>query len=166
MVRRYAQDTSVSYYKSREKIAALLENWGATGVQWTDEWGETPQFTCRFLWKFKDEDGSEHPLMAKFVLKCNDEILLSRSVDGRSGQVSENKYEKEKKQWVNRTHRLLLLLLTAMFNAIDEGLYSPEELFATFVEHQSGMTIGELLTKNFALLPMLDSSKLLTGPKV
>jgi len=162
--RRYAQDTTVSYHRSREQIGKLLEDWGAEGIQWTDEWKPSAKFTCKFLWTFEDDKGNSHPLMAKFVLACDEEHLQEISEDLRSGGVSETKYAKNRKQWVNRTHRLLLLLLKAMFNAIDEGLYTPEELFASFVEHKSGMTVGELFAKQIATLSTTAMPKLLAGP--
>ena len=164
MPRRYAQGTSVNYHRSREQIGRLLENWGAEGVQWTDEWKPVPKFTCKFLWKFEDDNGNEHPLIAKFSLVCDDELLRERSEDLRTGGINQNKYEKNRKQWVNETHRLLLLLLKAMFNAIEAGLYSPEEMFAPFVEHQSGMTIGELFAAKIAQLPTQTMPKLLAAP--
>ena len=164
MPRRYAQGTQVNYHRSRDQIGKLLEAWGAEGVQWTDEWKPEPKFTCKFLWKFEDEDGREHPLMAKFVLRCDDELLRQRSEDLRTGGLNENKYARNRKQWVNETHRLLLLLLKAIFNAIEAGLYTPEELFASFIEHQSGMTIGELFASQIAKLPMTTMPKLLATP--
>jgi len=165
MTRRYAQGTTVNYHRSREQIGRLLEDWGAEGVQWTDEWKPEPRFTCKFLWKFEDQDGNEHPLVARFTLRCDDELLKERSEDLRTGGLNQNKYEKNRKQWVNETHRLLLLLLKAMFNAIEAGLYSPEEIFAPFVEHQSGVTIGELFASKIAQLPTQAMPKLLAAPK-
>jgi hypothetical protein len=163
--RRCAQDAKVNYHRSREQIARLLEDWGATGVQWTDEWKPEPLFVCRFQWTFEDAEGAEHPLMAKFVLNCDDEHLREISEDLRTGGLSESKYANNRKQWVNRTHRLLLLLLKAMFNAIDEGLWTPEELFATFVEHQNGMTVGQMLAANVSKLSTSSAQKLLSGSK-
>jgi len=58
-----------------------------------------------------------------------------------------------------------LLLLKAMFNAIEAGLYSPEEMFSPFVEHNSGMTIGELFAAKIAELPTQAMPKLLAGLK-
>jgi len=163
--RSFAQGTSVSYHRSREQIGRLLEDWGAEGVQWTDEWKPEPKFTCKFLWAFTSAEGNEHVLMAKFVLRCDDDLLRRRSIDGRTNTLSENKYMQNKKQWVNCTHRLLLILLKSMFNMIDEGVYSAEELFAAFVEHESGMTVGELFAKQIAVLPTLSLPKLLKGAK-
>jgi len=161
--RRYAQGTSVNYHRSREQISKLLENWGAEGVQWTDEWKPKPRFTCRFSWTFTDDDGEEHALMAKFPLVCDEELLLERSVDGRSGNLSETKLEKNRKQWVNEAHRLLLLLLKAIFNAIEAGIYEPEVIFSSFVEHNSGVTVGELFAKQLAALPTQTMPKLLAA---
>lgn len=163
--RRYAQGTAVNYHRSRQQIGKLLEDWGATGVQWTDEWKPEPKFTCRFLWEFEDDKGEKHPLMAKFELRCDDELMRERSIDGRTGEISERKYENNRQQWVNETHRLLLLLLKAIFNAIEAGLYSPEELFASFVEHQSGYTVGEIFAKQIAKLQTSSMTKLLEAPK-
>lgn len=163
MRRRYAQDTGVSYHRSREQIGKLLEDWGAEGVQWTDEWKPEPKFTCKFLWNFKDKKDNDHPLMAKFVLKCDDELLQDRSIDGRSGELSEKKYAQNRKQWVNRAHRLLLIILKALFNAIDEGIYTPEVLFASFVEHSSGVTVGELFAEQITKLSTMAMPKLLAG---
>lgn len=163
--RRYAQDTGVSYHRSREQIARLLEDWGAQGVQWTDELRPERRFICKFVWTFEDDKGNEHPLTAKFVMVCDNDLLAERSIDGRTGEISLNKLDKNQKQWANRTHRLLLLMLKAMFNAIDEGLYSPEELFASFVEHESGVTVGELFAQKIASLASSTMPKLLTGPK-
>jgi hypothetical protein len=164
MRRRYAQGTTVSLAKSREQIGKLLENWGALGVQWTDEWYPVPRFACRFIWNHEHpETGVVHSLAARFMLVCDNELLRERSIDGRTGEVSENKYEKVRKQWVNEAHRLLLLFLKAAFNAIEAGLIAAEQIFMPFIEHASGQTIGQLFAAKLDLLPTNDAVKLLSS---
>jgi len=152
-MKRYAEGTRVGYDKSRLQIGKLLEGWGATGIQWTDEWKPIARFTCRFMWKI-DVNEEKRDLIAKFVLVADQDVLKKRSIDGRSGKISEAKYQKNRSLWVSETHRLLLLYLKAALNAIESGLVAAEEVFMPFVEHkESGMTIGKLFASKIQYLP-------------
>jgi hypothetical protein len=48
-VRRFAEDTSVPISRSRGAIDQLLREWGATGLQWTDEY-DRDLVSLRFSW--------------------------------------------------------------------------------------------------------------------
>jgi hypothetical protein len=157
ILRRYAQGTSVGVSRSRDQIDRILRDWGAQGVQWTDEFVPERRVLLRFIWKYEDTQ-----LTARFVLRCDLDLISSNSIDGRTGKLSDAKYDKNLSEWSNESHRLLLLFLKGAMYAIDAGLIKAEQLFMPFFEDKDGNTVGEILMSRLSELPKLSTMKMLT----
>ena len=155
-MRRYAQGTKVGTSRSRGQIDSLLRNFGASGVQWTDEWVPNRIATICFVWKFKETD-----LMARIRLVCDRKAIGSNAIDQRTGRVSENKLERLLTSWDAEAHRLLLLFLKGAFFAIDAGLISAEQIFFPFFVDRNGSTVWEVVGKRLTELPNMGAGKLL-----
>lgn len=149
-MRKYAEDTAVPASKSRGEIDQLLRAWGATGIQWSDDF-QTDRVTLRFIWP-----RGEQRFVARFGLQLPGRAQLEpEALDGRTGRVSEKKLAALLEGRGRREHRTLLLWLKAALNAVDMGLVSAEALFLPFLEGNDGRTFAE------AAVPQL--GRLLTG---
>lgn len=156
MPRKYATDTVVAVSKSRGEIDNLLRDWGANGVQWTDEWDEA-KVTLRFQWPHGD-----HVFSARMVIRVpSEEELEPLAIDGRSGDVSENKMAKLLAARGKQEHRLLLLLIKATLNAVDAGVITDVEAFLPYLEGKDGRTVGEVGSERLGLLAQGSALKLL-----
>ena len=105
-MRRYAEGTRVGISRSRDQIGNLLRTWGAAGVQWTDEYAPDIKVTLRFKWKFEETE-----LLARFTMVCDIKHIEEDSIDGRTGGLSEAKFDKNMAAWQGEAHRLLFLFL-------------------------------------------------------
>jgi hypothetical protein len=115
----------------------------------------------RFVWMY---EGTR--LTARFVLRCDRKKLEEDAIDGRTGEVSENKLQKLLDAWGGEAHRLLLLFLKGAMFSIEAGLIKAEQIFMPFFEDQDGNVVGELLIQRLKDLPRLSTMKLLpTGSK-
>jgi len=155
-MRKYASGTKVSVGKSRGHIDGLLRDFGAQGVQWTNEWTPKQRVTVKFIWDYKGVN-----LVARIRVTCNKKELEKDAVDGRSGKPSKGKLDKLLENWESEAHRLLLLFLKGAFFAIDGGIISAEQIFLPFFEDQSGNTVWEIMHPNLTSLPMANAAKLL-----
>jgi hypothetical protein len=147
-MRRFAEDTSVPIARTRSEIDKLLRDWGALGIQWTDDW-QHDQITVRFGWK--DKAGQQY--MARFSIKLpGREALSKHAVDGRSGVVSERKLAALMDARGKQEHRLLLFWLKAALNAVEAGIIPAEAIFLPFLEGQDGQTVAEVCIPRMARL--------------
>jgi hypothetical protein len=138
-VRRFASDTAVPIGRSRGEIDKLLRDWGASAIQWSDEY-DLDRVTLRFIWT---SHGTR--FMARFTLKLRTRKELEpAALDGRTGQVSEGKIQRLLNDRGKQEHRVLLLWIKAALNAVDLGIVSAEELFLPFLEGADGKTVGEV----------------------
>jgi len=135
--------------KSRGEIEGLLRRWGASQMQWSDDF-EGGQVMLRFFWRHDDQEYT-----ARFMLSLGtaDEIRETCK-DGRSNRFSQSKFDKAMERRGMVEHRELALLLKAIFVAVDRGIISAEQVFLPFLEGADGVTVSE------RVLPVL--SKLLT----
>jgi hypothetical protein len=144
--------------RSRDQIVQLLRDWGAVGVQWTDEW-ESNQVILRFKWV-----NGEAGYMARFNLHLpTREELEERDdmIDQRTGRPSESRVAKAMARRGEQEHRVLLLLLKAAFNAVEIGLLDAEQIFLPFFEGRDGSTVWEAAKENLPALGTGSAVKLL-----
>lgn len=155
-MRKYAVGTSVSVSRSREQIEALLREFGASGIQWSDEFAPERKVMIRFIW---EHEGSQ--LMARHILRCDYSKIERDSIDGRTGRPSERKKEKILAGWASEVHRLLLLFLKGSLYAIQGGIIKPEQVFMAMLEDETGQTIGEIMASKLKNLPHMSAVKFL-----
>lgn len=155
-MRRYAQGTAVGIQRSRSEIDKLLRNWGAEGAQWTDEFIGPVSHSLRFRWKYKGVT-----LTAKFTMTMNRERLEKEAYDGRTKKFSQVKLDKAVAVWSRVSHRTLVLMLKAIFNAVDLGIIQMESVFMPFLEDRHGNVLGEIVVDNLVRLPNMNVRGLL-----
>jgi hypothetical protein len=142
---RYARETGVSVSRSREEIERTLRNFGADQLQWSDDF-KNGRVRLRFAWTH-----DQHTYLARFDLQLpTDDQLRKHSLDGRSGEFSQRKYDEAKRRYGMVEHRDLALFLKAAFVAVEAHIIAPEQIFLAFLEGQDGTTVAE------ALVPRLD----------
>jgi len=154
----YAKGTQVPVSKSRGQIDKLLRDWGAQGVQWTDEWGDSPKVTLRFIWDYK-----ETPLSARFTLEMDDEAIREESCHLGTGQFLESKYERLRTAWAAEAHRLLFQFLKMALHAVEAGLIPAETIFMPWFEDQSGRTVADVLMPRLEELSRTSATRLLVS---
>lgn len=161
-MRRYAEDTSVPISNSRGEIDGLLRNWGAQGIQWTDDW-ERSRVMVRFTWPHQ---GSLY--MARFVVQLPTRKQLEpEALDRRSAAkgVSEVKLEKLYQAKGRHRHRVLALWLKAALNAVDSGIVDAATIFLPFLEDKHGKTVAEIAGPKLELLLAGSAERLLGDGK-
>lgn len=137
-MRRYAQDTAVPISRSRGEIDKLLRAWGATGIQWTDQF-EHDLVTLRFIWPH-----GESRFTARFNLKLpTAKSFEGDAMDKRNGKLLPQKLQKLLDGRGKHEHRVLTLWIKAALNAVDAGIVEPEVLFLPFIENKAGKTVAE-----------------------
>jgi hypothetical protein len=60
-----------------------------------------------------------------------------------------------------REHRLLLIMLKGLLNAVDAGVISDIDAFLPYLEGNDGRTVGEVATENLPKLATGSASRLL-----
>lgn len=156
MPRKFAQDTKVPISKTRGEIDRLLRQWKASGVQWTDEW-DADRVTLRFEWA---HDSNNFRARISIGLPGREDFA-DEAIDRRSGDLSEAKMEKLLEGRGKQEHRLLLLMLKSLLNAVEAGVISDVEAFLPYLEGQDGKTVGEVGMENILKLTTGSASKLL-----
>lgn len=156
MPRKFAQDTTVPISKTRGEIDKLLRDWGATGVQWTDEWDEN-RVTLRFQWP---HEGNVFRARMQILLPGR-ESFEAEAIDRRTGQVSESRMEKFLSNRGKQEHRLLLLMIKSTLNAVEAGVITDIEAFLPYLEGNDGKTVGEVASANLLKLATGSASRLL-----
>jgi hypothetical protein len=162
-MRRYAEDTSVPVARSRGEIDSLLRDWGAVGIQWTDEFDQD-RVTLRFVWPHDDVRYT-----ARVSVKLPSRASLEeQAIDGRSTwrkEVSKTKLAALMEARGRREHRLLLLWLKAALNAVDAQVVAAEEVFLPFLEGADGRTVGEVAVPKMHTLLRVSADRLLSAPR-
>jgi hypothetical protein len=132
-VRRYAEDTSVPVAKSRGEIDKILREWGAQGVQWTDDWARD-LVQLRFLWT---AGGSQYLARFDVQLPKHAEVQAAHpNAPARAQTILE--------QGQRSAHRVLALWLKAAFNAVAAGIVDAETIFLPFLQGQDGATVAQV----------------------
>lgn len=144
-MRRYANETVIPISRSRGEIEKLLRVWGASQMQWSDDF-DGGRGMLRFLWQ---RDGV--PYMARFEIHVPTSAQLREEcLDGRSGRFSQAKYDRAMERRGMAEHRDLALLLKAIFVAVDAGLITAEQVFLPFLEGNDGRTVSECILPQMA----------------
>lgn len=139
-MRRFADDTAVPVSRSRGEIDRLLREWGARGLQWTDDW-EHGRVALKFLWRAGD--GKDYLARFSVALPTDDELREEARHGGR-GKFLPGKFERLAEGRGRQEHRLLGLWLKAALNAVESGIVSAETLFLPFLEDRQGRTVAEI----------------------
>lgn len=159
MTRRYAEDTSVPVSRSRGEIDTLLRTWGAQGIQWTDDF-QRERVLLRFAWT-----RGEQRYMARFALNVEPEAKVRERCTYRQGfsepKLAEAKYRDAMAKRGAPEHRLLVLWLKAVFNAVEAGLIDAETIFLPFFEDRNGQTVAEMALPRLGLLLEGSAARLL-----
>jgi len=155
-MRTYAAGTRVGESRSREQIGRLLREFGASGIQWSDEFVPVRSVTLRFIWTHEGV-----PLTARHRIIMDYADIEERCKHARSGRLLNSKFEREVKNWSNEVHRTLLLFLKGSLYAIANGIIKAEQLFLAMIEDVSGQTVGEIMSEKLASLPRLHATALL-----
>lgn len=138
----YAKTTSVPIARSRAQIDELLQRWNCDAIRWTDDF-RRGVVLLEFTWE-RLEDGEPLAYLARFELRLpTDDALRLEARDGRSGAFSQAKMDKLRAGRGRQEHRILLLWLTAAFNAVDAGLVDAATLFLPFLVGRDGQTVAE-----------------------
>lgn len=144
-MRRYAEDTAVPIARSRSEIDKLLREWGADGIQWSDNF-RSNQVVLRFLW---ETAGGKY--LARFEVRLpSSEDLEPDAIDKRTRKVSQARLQKLLEERGKREHRVLLLWLRAALNAVQLGIVTAEALFLPFLEGRDGKTVAEFAIPRLA----------------
>ena len=136
--RRYASDTAVGVGSSRNDIQRVLEKFGATQLQWSDDFKNGVSM-IRFLWEC---DGATY--CARFEITAQtDEEMRAEAKDGRNGQFSQSKYDTIRKRRGMVEHRELFLFIKALFVAVEAGIVKAEAVLLPFLEDKTGQTVAD-----------------------
>lgn len=140
MTRKFARKTTVAVSKSRAEIDKCLRDFGADQLQWSDDF-KNGHAMLRFIWR---NDGVDY--LARFNIRVPTEEEMRKEphvIDGRSGQVSENKLKEALERRGMVEHRELALFIKAAFVAVEAGIIAPEQVFLPFLEGADGVTVSE-----------------------
>ena len=129
------EDTSVSAERSKSEIIAALRQGGASAVQFEEIWEGEPSLTVRFVW---------HGMTVRF------RATPLPATKGPRGGWKVAPEQRERQAW-----RGMAWYTTSMVKAATFGLFSFEDIFMSFFEAPSGVTIGEHMK------PMLESGRLM-----
>lgn len=126
---RYANQTSVSWEKSRNEIEATLMRYGATGFMygWLGE-------RAAVMFEMKGR-------RVKFVLPMPDRDDFAKTPRGRSrveSQVAVHYDQAVRQRW-----RALLLVIKAKLEAVETGIAEFEGEFLNYILMPDGKTVGE-----------------------
>lgn len=139
MSKRAYEKTNVPIAKSRGDIDNILRKWGVTGITWSEDY-DIGVVVLRFRWK-RDE-GEQY--VARFTIQVQtDEDLEKEAIDKRSGRYSDKKHSRLKNSRGKREHRVLYHMLKSLFEAVEDGLMVPEQVFLPWIEDIDGVTIFE-----------------------
>lgn len=156
MTYRYANDTTVSVSKSRDEIQRLLERFGATQMQWSDDF-ERGRAQLRFAWKHETTT-----YLARFDVQLpTNEKLRELALDGRSRRFSQKKFDKLRARRGMVEHRELMIFLKAAFLAVQANIIKPEQLFLAWLEGADGVTVAERIIPRLTTLLNPGGSKAL-----
>lgn len=137
------EGTSVSVSRLQEQIRRLLRDAGASGVSFSEEWGEPPAFYVRFLWTMAAPDTDAQGVVQAVRLRVNP---LPETHKG----VSKTAEQRERQAWRGIAHYLEGTIKAATF-----GLIRFEDIFLSFMEIEPmGRTLGE------AVIPQIEQGRL------
>lgn len=151
------QTTQVPVSRSQEQIRKMLINFGAKGVQFTEQFDEG-MVNIRFA-----KDVNKAMRTVNVSMKVPDPPSPRRSRRARfvRGRMVYDKMPHEKKEQMTRaTYRALHDWLKAQFVAIDYGLLSFEDVF---LSHFEWMINGETSTIGALIKPKLEAPLLTSG---
>lgn len=136
--RRYANETSVGVGSSRNDIQKVLEQFGATQLQWSDDFKNGISM-IRFLW---EHEGATY--CARFEIAAQTDAQMREDAkDGRNGNFSQSKYDTLRKRRGMVEHRELYLFIKALMVAVEAGIVKAEAVLLPFLEDKTGQTVAD-----------------------
>ncbi len=138
MARGFAEETTVPISKTREEIARLLQEWGAGGIGWADDF-DMGRVVLHFRWM---HTATGQVFVARFhmQLRTDEQLKKLATVNYRFGQ---ERFDKLRANRGKAEHRRLLLWLKGAFNAVEAGLVLPEQIFLPWLVTSTGATVYE-----------------------
>jgi hypothetical protein len=138
--RRYAENTLVPPGESKEDITNLLRQWGVGGIRWSEDF-ENNGVMLEFVWTH-----NSIPYHARMTVRLPDDRALEKEArHKRSGKVLPDKLKKLKATRGWREHRVLQIFLKGAFEAIENGIITPEQLFLPWLVGRDGRTVSEAI---------------------
>jgi hypothetical protein len=135
-VRTPFEDTSVPIERSQAQIRTLLQNAGALGVSFDEEWGDQPRCVVRFVWPLQ-----EHKQRIRLDVRPLPPGKLAR---GRADAA-----QRQRQAW-----RGLAWYLDSTIKAATFGLIRFEDVFLSFMEiptgEHAGQTLGDVVIPQLA----------------
>jgi len=134
-IRTPYQDTAVTVERSKEAIRRSLRAAGALGVQFDEEWGDDPKCRVRFIWPIEVDDGAR---IEQHIVRL--EVRPLPPVRGVRGGWTVDEAQRERQAWRGLAH-----YLDSTIKAAEFGLIRFEDIFLSFIESNTGATVGEML---------------------
>lgn len=131
--RKPYEDTSVPMYRTREEIAKLLREVGATGVAWMD--GDHPQEPGKLLVALRF-------IRPEAGIPVGVRVLIPVP---RSTLRADKARAKEQDQLFRQYHRALYWYLKAQVEAVEFGLVQFTEAFLPHLELPTGQTVYQAI---------------------
>lgn len=127
--------TEVPVAKSREGVDKILCKWGATALQWEDDF-ITGNALLRFRWPVNGT-----------VLQARLRLVAKQPTrrDARGQPRSPDALEKLRDAERRRLHRVAFHWLKAQADSIEAGLFEPSTVMLPFLEGGDGQTVAETL---------------------
>jgi hypothetical protein len=147
-------ETKVDTAKSRGQIEAILRDWGATGLEWQDDFA-TGSAVLRFRWPVQDGQ-----LVARLMLTTRKVGRLDGNGRTRSAENMRRAIEAERR----RVHRVAFHWLKTQREAIVAGLFGASDVMLPFLEDASGRTVAEAMRPHLSRLAAMDTEKRLALP--
>lgn len=126
--------TDVPVGRSQDQIRKLLQEAGALGVQFDEEWGEAPKCRVRFAW----------PIDAVSVV-VRLEVTPKPAGKDPARRATRQRLYVDADQRQRQAWRGLAWYLEGTLKAAAFGLIRFEDVFLSFIEGPTGLTIGEVL---------------------
>lgn len=139
--------TDVSVERTQSAIRNLLEKYGASGLQFTEEMNR--QLTLRFGYEL-ERDAARH----RYMVCIRAEVPPARTRDRYGYTLGEKSMATERRTNLMAAWRALYWALKSRLESIEYGIETFEEAFLSHFELPDGSTIAEVL------LPQLREGRL------
>lgn len=139
--------TEVAVAKSREGVDKILRKWGASGLQWEDDF-ITGNALLRFRWPVNGT-----------ILQARIRLVARQPAkqDARGMRRSPEAIDKLREAERRRLHRVAFYWLKAQADSVEAGLFEPSTVMLPWLEDGHGRTVAESMAP---MLPQLGHATL------